>query len=575
MVVRYLLLFCLLLTPATLPAKVIASVDQAMLYPGDVAILTIEVEDQSGEPDLAPLGQSFNTLGTSQRRQITIRNGRRSDKTIWHIKIEPLGSGKVIIPPIQVGSEQTQPITLTIKQPSAEEQAQTTSDIFIEAVAETGKQAPFVQQQIRYTVRLFYRLPLLDGEMSDPVVEDAIIERLGEGERYYIRRNGSEYQVFKRRYAIFPEKSGELTIPPIRFQGRVSVNNPRQRHQRSLRDHFSQDDFFNQQPFGQSSRPVRIRSQPITLQIQPQPDHYSGQHWLPSEQLVLKDSWAENPPEFRAGQPVTRTLTIEAKGLAASHIPQLKLSTPDHLRIYPEQPKTESVTDGTWVFGQSAQTFTYIPSKPGRQALPAVELTWWNIATGKQQSAKLPAWQIDVLPPLESDTRQSPAEAQITPEAADKSGTTAQPVKGSGNWLYASMAALIVILLLIALTLHRQTATTDIRLLLKRRTKNQRASILNALQQACNNNDPAATKRYLLQLATEEWPQQPPAGLSELAQRLEEGQHLLQELDHALYAAEQSGWRGEALWQKFQHGPPVKKPSSPVRDDGLELLYPH
>ena len=575
MVARALLLICILLLPSTLLAKVSASVNRTLLYPGDVVTLTIEAENSDDEPDFSVLDQTFRTGGTSQSRQISIVNGRRADRTTWQIEIAPIANKDIIIPSIQVGSEATQPILLTIREPSTEEQAKMAKDIFVETSVENSSIPSFVQQQIRFSVRLFFRLPLIDGELSSPAVENSIIEQLGDDLRYSATRNGLEYQVIERHYAIFPEKSGELTIPPLYFQGHARVRSNQQQRPRTARERLFQDDFFNQQRFAQSSRPIRVQSRAITLQIKPQPDQYSGQHWLPSEQLSLKDSWAESPPEFRAGQPVSRTITVEAKGLAASHLPQLTLNAPDHLRIYPEPAETKSATDGSWVYGQSEQSFNYIPSRPGRQTLPAIEMTWWNITTRRQETTTLPAWQIDVLPPLESDLSQSlpeakPAPAEITPEREAK--RTLPESNFNGRLLLITL--LVIILLLIGRNLYQKKRIGTLKWPISRREKSE-SNTLNQLKQACDNSNPTAAKESLLQLAAETWPQQPPAGLSELAQRLEDGVALLQALDRALYAAESSGWSGVSLWQSFQHGLPIKKPSSPIRDDALEELYPH
>jgi len=569
------LLLCLLL-PSTLFAKASAHVDRTTLYQGDRVTLTIESEDQDGEPDFSPLQADFRTGGTSQSQQISIINGRYSNKTSWQIELEPLRANNVIIPSIRVGNEQTQPILLTIKQPTPQEQAQTANDIFILVKAETGGHPPFVQQQIRYSVRLLFRLPLIDGELSTPVVENSIIEQLGDSERSRTIYNGSEYQVIERHYAIFPEKSGELTLPPIHFQGRVSINRAQTGRPQSARDRFFQDNFFNSRRSAQSSRPVRIQSQEITLQVQPQPAQYSGQHWLPSEQLTLKDSWAHTPPEFRAGQPVSRTLTIEAKGLAASHIPQLSLDAPNHLRIYPEPAETESATDGTWVYGQSKQTFTYIPSKPGRQSLPAISLTWWNITTGKQEIATLPAWQIDVLPPLEGTTHQSTIESpEPSIETKEETKTINQPDESQVNGLYLSVSAALALFIFFAVRYLLKHKAFRQKFLSNREGVNRESVILKNLQHACANNQPTAAKTALLQLAAETWPQQSVTGLSALASKLEAGTAELQALDQALYAADSSNWQGAALWKLFKNGLPIKRPSSTKRDDGLELLYPH
>ncbi len=569
------LLLCLLL-PNTLFAKVSAHVDRTTLYQGDRVTLTIESEDQDGEPDFSPLQADFRTGGTSQSQQISIINGRYSNKTSWQIELEPLRANNVIIPSIRVGNEQTQPILLTIKQQTPQEQAQTANDIFILVKAETGGHPPFVQQQIRYSVRLLFRLPLLEGELSTPVVENAIIEQLGDSERSRTIYNGSEYQVIERHYAIFPEKSGELTLPPIHFQGRVSINRAQTGRPQSARDRFFQDNFFNSRRSAQSSRPVRIQSQEITLQVQPQPAQYSGQHWLPSAQLTLKDSWAHTPPEFRAGQPVSRTLTIEAKGLAASHIPQLSLDAPNHLRIYPEPAEIESATDGIWVYGQSQQRFTYIPSKPGRQSLPAISLTWWNITTGKQEMATLPAWQIDVLPPLEGATHQStiePTEPSI--ETKESTETINQPNEGSLKGLYLfALTALTLFILFIARYLLKHEAFRQ-KFLANRGGMNRESVILKDLQRACANNQPAAAKKALLQLAAETWPDQCVIGLNTIAKRFKEGERELAALDQVLYAPKGQPWNGAKLWTIFQHGLVAKKESGTHKKQVfLAPLYP-
>jgi len=570
-----LLLLCLLL-PTTLLAKVSASVDRNTLYLGDSITLTIETENQDGEPDFSPLNKTFRTGGTSQNQQISIVNGSYSNKTSWRIEIQPLTAKSATIPSIQVGSEQTQPILLNIKQPTAQEQAQTANDIFLQVKAESDNQRPFVQQQIRYSVRLFFRLPLLEGELSDPIVEDAIIEQLGDAKRSRAIHKGSEYQVIERHYAIFPEKSGELTIPPIHFQGRISTNTPHQRRPQSARERFFQDNFFSQRRSAQSSLPVRIQSEAITLQIQPQPTQYSGQHWLPSEQLTLKDSWAKAPPQFRAGQPISRTITIEAKGLAASHIPQLTLDAPNHLRIYPEPAETNSATDGTWVFGQSKQTFTYIPSQSGRQSLPAITLAWWNLTTGQQEISTLPAWQIDVLPPLEGMAHQSVIEKAETPaKKIEETKSLKQADESSINWLYLSLLAVVTLLLLLIGYYYRLKLEEITRWISpNKELENRRTAILNELATACSDNNPAAAKKALLQLAAKTWPQRTTMGLSALAQQLPAGHAELQSLDQALYAPKSKNWNGSELWHIFKNGFKTECHTGKIKEN-LAPLYFH
>jgi hypothetical protein len=58
-------------------AGVRASFDRPTVYEGDTVTLTIEVDGAKpgGEPDLSPLAQAFDVLGTSTGSQISIING--------------------------------------------------------------------------------------------------------------------------------------------------------------------------------------------------------------------------------------------------------------------------------------------------------------------------------------------------------------------------------------------------------------------------------------------------------------------------------------------------------------------
>ncbi len=205
-----------------------------------------------------------------------------------------------------------------------------------------------------------------------------MIEQLGEDSQYNTTIDGQSYQVLERRYAIFPEHSGDLTIAPTGFSGRtVSATGRRSSFGRMdslVEQMLSQSGFddrlFGGLPFGDPGKRVRVGSNTLTLEIEPRPDGYSGDHWLPAQKLAIQDSWAESPPVIHAGEPVTRTLTLEAKGLEASQLPHLEMAGTDTLRIYPEQPELSNRTDGDWVFGRSEQRFTYVAVPAGQASSP-------------------------------------------------------------------------------------------------------------------------------------------------------------------------------------------------------------
>ena len=304
-VVTLAMLASLLFSPV-LHAAVQAMLDRYQAYEGDQLTLTIEADTRDpGEPDLAPLSKDFRILGKNASTQVRIVNGQRSDKVSWRIGLEPLRLGKLQIPPIRVGREQTQALEVTVSEVPEEIAALQAQQLFIEAEADS-KQKNYVQQQIPFRVRLYNDGSLIGGELAEPQVENAVIERLGDEVRYSTTRNGRRYQVIERRYVISPERSGELRIAPVGFRGEIRIpqSAPGNLPGGSLMDDFfGNDSFFRNTPFRAPGRPVRAQSKPITLEILPVPAGAAA-GWLPAEAVKLQDSWTQNPPQLRAISPV-------------------------------------------------------------------------------------------------------------------------------------------------------------------------------------------------------------------------------------------------------------------------------
>ena len=204
-------------------ADVRARLDRDKVYVGDPVTLVIESSgSSSGEPDLSPLNKDFRVLGTGTSTQFSFINGRSSNRTTWTVQLGPLQQGKLRIPPIQVGAEQTAALELEVTEIPEQLAAQQSEHLFLEAEVDTGDHA-YVQQQIPYTLRLYHAEPLLKGDLRPPQVQDALIRQLGDERRYTVTRNKRRYQVVERRYTISPEKSGELRIPPATFSGQLST----------------------------------------------------------------------------------------------------------------------------------------------------------------------------------------------------------------------------------------------------------------------------------------------------------------------------------------------------------------
>lgn len=583
-------------------ADVRASLDRTTVHAGDTVTLTLEADGQNPgvSPDLSALEKDFTILGTSTSQQVQIINGRRSDRTQWHVELDPGRTGSLEIPALRLGNETTPPLSLKVVEQPEGVAGEKNSQLFVEVETEPEDASPFVQQQILYTTRLYYRVPLIEGTLEDPQPEDAVVERLGDDTHYTTTVDGERYQVVERHYAVFPEKSGTLTIPPVSFTGRVASESGRPSRRSPMgtmmEQFFAGDPFFDNSLFagrllGDPGKRIRTRSPSVTLDVRPRPAAYTGSNWLPSEELVLRDSWAESPPEFRVGEPVTRTLTLEAKGLGASQLPVIRIPEVDGLRVYPEQPVRESRSDGRWVYGHSEQSLALVPSAAGKLSVPEIRLAWWDVRANEQRVAVLPAWEVNVLPGAGGSVSGAvPPQPAAAVNPGDAAAPGAPPVAAAGWtdipriwWLWLAAAAVLTV------------AGTRLALRPSRRERREPsvpgqvavtaskavADVPRAgearrdLQAACAKSDPNAAARALLAWAAVEWPDHPPRSLGAIATRLASGADAVRALDQALYAPGDLAWDGAGFWDIFRLGLQAKTAAAADRDGGLAPLYPH
>jgi hypothetical protein len=375
----------------------------------------------------------------------------------------------------------------------------------------------------------------------------------------------------------------------VRFEGKV--NAPAALPDMMQQGNSLLNDFFGTSPFRAQGRQLRIESEPAMLEILPRPGGVAG-NWLPAEEIRLFDSWTENPPQLRAGEPVTRTITVEARGLTGSQIPVLEPVAPADTRLYPEQPVIDSRTDGNKVFGFSRQSFTYIPDKSGKLRVPPVELAWWNIEKDQEELAQLSEWDLNVAPGSRATARPPVQSAPSgAPDNAPSAGSTSgspTPVSDSPETSllerYWWMLLLLPIVPLLFLLARKKRGATRKDLPEKQPAELPAKSekprpvfrtAIERLERACRENKPTDAASALLSAAEATWPEDPPRTLGALAARFEgEAARQVMLLDRALYAGEGSEWNGMGLLSAVRDAWNPGGKGKHVDDEILAPLYP-
>ncbi|WP_194270106.1 BatD family protein [Candidatus Methylospira mobilis] len=513
---------------------------------------TLEYSAESsvdGEPDFHELEQNFEIVNQSHGSQMSINNGHYSRMLQWRLTLVPRRAGELGIPSVQFGRDRSEPVALLVESGSSGSGrmgAANTADLLVEVNASTRN--PYVQSQLIYTVKVLRRVDFASADLSEPQLQDALIERLGDDKHYQATRDGLSYEIIERAYAVFPQKSGRLTIPPIHLEAQV------------LEGGGSRFGFFG----APQTRIERINSEAVELDVKPVPAAFSGKHWLPSEQLVLDDAWSQDLKQAKAGEPITRTLILRARGTSIGLLPELN-SAPagaDAIRSYPDQPVLNEEKQSQGIVSVRQEKIVFVPEKAGEYHIPAIEIPWWNVKTGKLETARAPEQTLTVTGTGAAAQPAAPQQAQALPPVAaqtpEDAGAAAAVRQESDAVIWFPLAMLfgagwIATLAGIAIRAlrfrHRKSASASESQkstpVLKGDVIHISDNAVDALKRACSGNDaPAARHAWQIWIGKQPDAERVPY-LSGLAAELEQ-------LDRCLYAKNDASWQGAEFWKAFE-----------------------
>ncbi len=535
---------CLLLASLGAAADSLqATVDRNSISPEETFRLTLRYDSQvmMDSPDFTQLQQDFDILNTQRSNQFHSINGRNESWTQWVLTLAPRREGTLLVPSFELKGSFSDAIEIKV-QPGNDKSPSSSQEVFMQT--ELQPESAYVQQQVLYTMRLFTRVPLTGLNRAELKIDNVQLKQVEETQ-YRKTLGGVDYGVVEIVYALFPQQSGTIAIPPTLWEVSATDNSNR-----------------TYDPFGRSSgKRLRLRTSPSTLEVKPKPDSYNGGVWLPANALQLSEEWSGSPERMKVGEPITRRLILQGVGVLAAQLPPLQPGDVDGLRYYPDQPQSDESLSANGVSTRKVESYAIVASKPGRYTLPAVVLNWWDNSSGQQRQLTLPAREIEVgaasaarLPATATPKDSSPLPAAAAPLPDD---TTAAPPPGSpppaNPWFYATLALALLSLLLGLLWLR---ARRRLRALNPADSPYERlhrgdAEAFKALRIASGKGDLQALRQALQHWAQIWWQEQQaqqPAALRQsvaaalpaVCRQSPQLEQSLQQLDAALYSGQGS-----------------------------------
>lgn len=546
---RVLLFGAALLCAVNAFAGVTARVDRADIELNES--FTLEIISDTNidlQPDVSILDKDFYVGQGSQLSNTTIVNGQISRSKTWTFTLMPKRNGEIVIPPITLGSERTAPLMISVSEPTYAPPGQ--ADVFV--TSEVDFSETYVQAQVLLKIKIYRSVATRQPALREPTLSgvEVLSELAGDDRSYDAVIDGTPYSVVERVYAIYPQESGRIDISPARFEARV------------LRD-------------GRITGRKVYESDPqsvIVLPIPPRPAGYPDAVWLPARELSIVEDWSRDANEVRAGEPLTRHVTISALGQLETQIPALQPPAAEGVNIYPDKPELSRRIESGGIRGVRKDQYAMIGVKAGNVVLPPLEVPWWNTEKSDWQVARLPERTISFLPSGEAPAVEPEvAAADETDSSSEESGTAPMP---RGFWRRASeLLAAVWLLTLFAWwwssrPKKRERRPPEVPL------HKQQSRHLKAARKAALAGDASGTRQALLDWGALEWPEDTPRSIGVIAQRVSSPlAEELTKLSSASYGPNGGEWNGAAL-AKALRSFSIHKGEESHPEQGLPPLMP-
>jgi hypothetical protein len=555
-----ILLFGFSLNASAQGQRVDIALDAQKIGADETVILTVRAVGMDEELDTSNLETDFDVNRRSSSRQVNIINGQRTSIVEWILELTPKRSGVLTIEPIQVGSQASRTAILMVDEPATG----SNRELFVETSVDVLD--PYVQAQVIYTVKVYQDVRLLDGSLSVPDTDLALIQQIGEDTSFRETVEGREYAVVQRRYSVFPRKSGPLELPQVVLQATVAIDRAISPNTRTR------------------TRRVTRRSNIITLDVQPRPQASDGSWWLPASQILLGSEWSTPIDQLQVDEPVTRIIRLQASGVAGTQLPDIPVPSLDNISIYADSPTSNTDTSGNNVIAEQVITWAVIPQQTGELELPEIRVEWFDTQARESKVAILPAEVLNVVgdsvvnpsPETQSDdatavprdadasnvplTANNEAEVDNTQSpiqiATDVDSTNLSNQFGAGAewWRNVAMLALLGWALSIAglwywytqraknnaITGSAGAAETARQRFIRRAAA---PASLDRVTEACGGGNPSKIAHAILGWGTMIWPDNPPTHIQDVANRLNSSElhELFAELDARQYGGSTVG----------------------------------
>lgn len=431
--IRTILILLLTLISFDTFAALKVTLDRNNIRQNETFTLYIEAEDQktlSANHQLDFLPREFNVLATRPFNNRTVVQGKYAHQFGWKLILNATEAGTYTIPSFTIGAESSTPITIRVL-PPLDDLEQLNPNSQVKLSARISSEKVYVQQQIIYTLRVYSSVNTRRKAITPLIASNAQIEKVGNTTEFETISNGVKYGVLEQKYAIFPQKSGELFIEPIVFRTHI---------------------FDSSATYGASSRyqQIELKSKPFKVEVMPQPTSAESP-WIPARDIKIETQWQDKKNKLEVGVPASLDVIIKGVGLLPEQLPELVFPEVSGLKIYRDKPNLQTRVNRFGINSYHFETLAIIPNTAGKVEIPEIKIPFWNTKTNQQDYAIFNKLVLDIAE-SKSNPSTITASNKATPVAVIPEGSSENnPTQAKSNPLWKYLAFIFCGLWLITL----------------------------------------------------------------------------------------------------------------------------
>jgi hypothetical protein len=193
------------------------------------------------------------------------------------------------------------------------------------------------------------------------------------GFNFTAREGSTTWAGQRQRYVVFPQRVGQLTIPPFDVPLAVSTE-------------------------GRPGETQVVTTPAVTINVVAPPGAEDVPAFATTPRLQVSEEWEGDLEDLKVGDAITRRITQSADDVFALLLPAVEFEDIEGLGVYPGTPQLDNRVDrGSYAAVRTDQV-TYVLQAEGDYEIPAIEVHWFDLGKQTMTTETLNAVEVNVLP---------------------------------------------------------------------------------------------------------------------------------------------------------------------------------